>query len=208
MLDAPRLGERKKPVAVLYGASTDHTPVIAERVAAGLRASGFPVEIHNVQNLAAFDLGRCVGAVLAAPMRVGQHDEAMVEFVKAHREELDRLPVAFISITLSETVAPRPDDGSDRRNQFEGDVQMAPNPFFAETGWLPTRIKSFAGSIVYTRYNFFVRIAMKLLAPKRGAGGAAGDQPDARWDALDVFVNEFIEEIDAAEVPAPSEPPS
>jgi menaquinone-dependent protoporphyrinogen oxidase len=207
MQDTPAVFSQRKPVAVLYGASTDHTSAIAERVAAGLRACGFPVEIHSVRGLAAFDLGRCVGAVLAASMDVGQHDEAMVEFVKAHREELDRLPVAFISITLSETGAQRPDDASERRDQFEGDVQMAPNPFFA-AGWLLTRIKSFAGSIVYTRYNFFVRIAMKLLAPKQGAGGAAGDQPDARWDALDVFVNEFVEEIDAAEVPAPTEPPS
>jgi menaquinone-dependent protoporphyrinogen oxidase len=195
MPDTPAVVKQLKPVAVLYGASTSHTRVIAERVADDLRACGFPVQVHSVWGLEQFSLARCSGAVIAAPVRQGQHEQAMVDFVKTHRAELDRLPVAFISTTIEAGAQPPPGAPAGM-GQFEGDVQMAPNPFFAETGWQPTRVKSFAGAVSYTHYNFFVRIAMKLLAPKRAAGTDTGrPREDASWDALDVFVNEFVREI-------------
>jgi len=198
MPDTPRPAEQKKSVAVLYGPSASQTRVISERIAHNLRASGFPAESVNLQGLAEFDLSRCIAAVLLAPVHQGKHEQAVVDFVKAHRAELGRLPVAFISSTIETGAAPA-EDGAGRLAQFEGDGEKAPNPFFAETGWHPTRIKSFAGAISYTHYNFFVRIALKLLAPKGGAGtDSGGVRREAGWDALDVFVNEFVREIRAA----------
>ena len=135
---------RGKPVAVFYGSSTSHTRAIAERVADDLRACGFPAESHNLEGLTGFDLNRFVAAVLLAPAHQGKHEQALVDFVKTHRVELDRLPVAFISATVSEPGTRPSPDAPESRGQFAGDVQMAPNPFFAETGWHPTRIKSFA----------------------------------------------------------------
>lgn len=136
--------------------------------------------------------------MLLAPLHQGKHEQAVVDFVKTHRAKLDGLPVAFISATFETEPAP-PEDESGRLAQFEGDVQMAPNPFFAETGWHPTRVKSFGGAISYTRYNFLVRIAMKLLAPRGGADrDTGGVRRESGWDALDVFVNEFVQEIRAA----------
>jgi menaquinone-dependent protoporphyrinogen oxidase len=199
MPNASAVVKQRKPVAVLYGASTSQTRVIAERVAERLRACEFPAHVHSVWGLEQFDLAHCSGVVLAAPVRQGQHEQAVVDFVKTHRAELDRLPVAFISATI-EAAAQPPPDARERPGQFEGDVQMAPNPFFAETGWHPTRVKSFAGAISYTQYNFFVRIVLKLLAPRGGAGTDTGrDRPEVTWDALDVFVNEFVREIQEAE---------
>lgn len=202
MPDTPRPAKQRKPVAVLYGASNNHTRVIDERVADHLRACGFPVQMHSVWGLEQFHLTHCCAAVLVARVQQGKHEEAMVDFVKAHRSELDRLPVAFISATVSDAPAQPPPDAPETLGQFEGDVQVAPNPFFAETGWHPTRIKSFAGAISYTRYNFLVRIAMKLLAPKGGARTGTGrDRQQAGWDALDAFVNDFVREIQEAESP-------
>jgi menaquinone-dependent protoporphyrinogen oxidase len=199
MPDTTAVGKERKPVAVLCGDSTAHARVICERVADDLRTSGFPVELYRLQNLQEADLSRYAGAVLLAPIVRGKHGQAVVDFVKAHRTELDRMPLAFISIALSEKGDPLPPDAPGRLGQFEGDVQMAPNPLFAETGWRPTRVKSFAGAISYTRYNFFVRMAMKLLAGKEGAARNASrgyDKTD--WSALDVFVQEFVWEIQPA----------
>ena len=197
MPETPRRAEERKLVAVLYGPSAGQTRVISERIAHNLRAAGFPAERINLQGLAGFDLSRCIAAVLLAPVHQGKHEQAVVDFVKTHRAELDRLPVAFISSTTEKDPAP-PEDMAGKRARFEGDVQMAPNPFFAETGWQPARVKSFAGAISYTHYNFFVRIALKLLAPKGREGAQAGVRREAGWDALDVFVEEFVQEIRAA----------
>ena len=203
MPDRPIPVTPKKPVAVFYGASTSHTRVIAERVAEDLRACGLPVRMHSVWGVEPVDLGRCVAAVIVAPVHSGMHERAMVNFVKVHRAQLERLPVAFISATATATLREAGGqtigDAPESRAQFEGDVQTESNPFFAETGWHPARLSAFAGSISYTRYNFLVRWIMKLLAPKGGAGasirqGPGGAQEDAGWDALDVFVREFARE--------------
>jgi menaquinone-dependent protoporphyrinogen oxidase len=198
MPNTSRPAEQKKTVAVLYGSSASQTRAISERIAGNLRASGLPADSVNLQGLAEFDLSRCVAVVLLAPVRQGKHEQAVVDFVKTHRAELDRLPVAFISATIEAEAAP-PEDSGGKLAQFDGDVQMTPNPFFAETGWRPTRVKSFGGAISFTRYNLFVRIALKLLAPKGAAGaGSGGVRREAGWDALDLFVSEFVREIRAA----------
>jgi menaquinone-dependent protoporphyrinogen oxidase len=191
--------EKRKPVAVFYGASTSHTRAIAECMAEDLRACGFPVRTHSVWGLEPVDLGRCAAAVIVAPVHSGMHERAMVNFVKVHRAQLDRLPVAFISATLREAGGQAPGDAPESHAQFESDVRTESNPFFAETGWHPAQLSSFAGAISYTHYNFLVRWIMKLLAPKGGAGartrqGPGGAQKDAGWDALDVFVQEFARE--------------
>jgi menaquinone-dependent protoporphyrinogen oxidase len=195
---------QQKPVAVLCGGSTSHTLAIAERVTANLQANGVPAESHNLERLKDLDLSRCAGAALLAPVEHGKHAQAVVDFVKAHRAELDRLPVAFISVSLAETGGQVLPDVPGLLGQFEGDVQTAPNPLFAETGWRPMRVKSFAGAISYTRYNFFVRMAMKLLAGKEGAArNAARGYENTDWSALDIFVQEFVWEIrEAADRPS------
>jgi menaquinone-dependent protoporphyrinogen oxidase len=192
--------ERPKPVAVFYGASSRHARTIAERVGDDLRARGLSVQMHSVWGLEPFDLGRCAAAMIVAAVHRDKHENAMVEFVKAHRTELERMPVAFISTALGEAESRPFREPPQGRAQFEGDVQMANNPFFAETGWRPMRMSSFAGAISYTRYNFFVRWMMKLLAPKHGAG--AIDREAAGWEALDVFVEDFVLGSCAAASPA------
>jgi menaquinone-dependent protoporphyrinogen oxidase len=206
MLDLPRSAEQKKHVAVLYGSSASQTRVISERIASRLRACGYPAESINLQKLEGFDLSGCIAAVLLAPVQQGKHEQAVVDFVKRHRAELDRLPIAFISSTMESGAAPP--DAAGKLEPFEGDAPLAPNPFFAETGWHPRRVKSFSGAISYTQYNFFVRMALKLLAPKGTVGAQdGGARREAGWDALDIFVSEFVGEIRAAR-PASDEPSS
>jgi menaquinone-dependent protoporphyrinogen IX oxidase len=196
MPNAPAVAKQPKPVAVLYGASTRHTRAIAERVKATLLAHGFPVEAHSLQGLTGFHLGRRIATALLAAVERGKQEQTVVDFVKAHRTELDRMPVALISIALGEAGDPVTPAVPGRLGQFEGDVQKAPNPFFAATGWHPTRLKSFAGTISYTRYNFFVRLVMRLLGGKeRAEADMARGRDNAGWDALDVFVAEFVQEI-------------
>lgn len=223
--DQPQPVKKAKPVAVFYGASSRHTRTIAERIATDLLACGVPVQMHNVWGLEPCNLDLCAGAMIVAPVHMGSHELAMVNFVKVHRAELEHLPVAFIGATLGESASPesrdnpydpQPSGDAGQLNghvqsgpaQFDGDVQMVSNPFFAETGWQPSRISSFSGVISYTRYNVFVRWMLKILAPKIGPGDGPGARFDVErkelgWDALDVFVEEFVRGSCAAASPAP-----
>jgi menaquinone-dependent protoporphyrinogen oxidase len=198
MRETPLLLDQPKPVAVLYGTFNNHTRLIAERVAADLGACGFAVEIHNIRGLQSFNLGTCSAAVLAAPVHMGQHEEAMVQFVKAHRDSLDCLPTAFISVSLSEAGAERRSEPPEKHAQFVADVNMMLKRFFVETAWRPSVVMPVAGALSYSHYNFLVRFVMKQIAKREGSGtDTSRDYEYTDWAALDAFVNEFAQKIRA-----------
>jgi menaquinone-dependent protoporphyrinogen oxidase len=184
-----------KPVAVLYGSSTNPARVISQRVAESLRAHGFPTESHSLQDVKGLDLSRCVAAVLVSPVPMGDDEKAVMDFVKAHRSDLERLPAAFVSLALGRADAEPREEMQDRQGRQVADTRELLDRFFAETCWHPGSVHPLAGAVSYTHYNFVVRWCLKLLAGKQGP------RPDSSredWEAVDDFVNEFVQEIRAA----------
>jgi menaquinone-dependent protoporphyrinogen oxidase len=106
-----------KRVGVFYATREGQTRRIAEHVAEDLGGHGFEVEIRDVREKAAISLGRLSAVVLAASVHVDRHESEMVKFVKRHRAELDRLPAAFLSVSLSESGAERANATAEQRAQ-------------------------------------------------------------------------------------------
>jgi len=187
-------------ICILYATREGQTRRIADHVAAELSRRGFAVEITNVREpTARSSLNTCAAAILAASVHAGRHEPEMVQFVKQHRGELEHLPTAFLSVTLSEAGVERPDATPEEHAQFVADVHKVLDKFFTETGWHPQRVKPVAGALLYTHYNFLIRLVMKRIA-KHAGGGAdiSRDYEYTDWVALDQFVAAFIEEFSAS----------
>jgi len=182
-----------KPIAVLYATREGHTREVAERVAGDLQAHGFSVEPKNLREYArAVKLGDYSAVVLAASVHAGKHEPEMEEFVRTHRAELELMPTAFLSVTLSEAGAERLESNPIERAQFSSDVQKMMDKFIEDTGWRPERVKPVAGALLYSKYNFFEKFIMKRIARKVGAGtDTSKDYDYTDWDALDGFANEL-----------------
>lgn len=202
MPDTPGVVQQRKRVAVLCGSRSEQARMISERIAEDLRARGFPAESHNLQGLAGLDLSRCLAAVLLTPVPMGDAEKTVVDFVKAHRADLERLPTALISLAPSKAGVERRAETQELRARLVSDTRTLLDHFFSETGWRPARVQPLAGAISYTRYNFFVRWLMKLLA---GKNRPTPDPSREDWEAVDDFVDEFVQEIRAAR-PAFGEP--
>jgi menaquinone-dependent protoporphyrinogen oxidase len=196
----PANTERTKDVAVVYGASVPSARVIAERLEAGFQRRGFAAQLCPLQAGAELELGRFAAAVVIAPIPLGREEKSLLEFVRAQKAFLDRKPVAFLSMSVA---GERPNDRAQgagpsedaqaKGAQFVTGTQMALDRVLAETGWRPTRQWPVAGSITYVRYNFLVRLILKLLAggdPNRGSR-----RED--WQALETFLDDFEAEIRA-----------
>jgi len=95
-----------KPIGVLYATREGQTRRIAERVAQDLRARRFDVEFNNLRDEDdAIHPNDYSAVVLAASVHAGGYEREMVKFVNKHRAELEQLPTAFLSVTLSEAGA-------------------------------------------------------------------------------------------------------
>ena len=185
-----------KPLTVLYATRHGQTRKIAEYVSAGLRAQGFDVDVRNVRGAGDLKLDSYGGIVLAASVHRGKHEREMVSFVRNHLLELNRSPNAFLTVTLSEAGAERPGANAEERNRFSTDVQGVIERFLRESGWQPKLVLPVAGALVYSKYNFVLRLLMRWIAKSSGAEtDTSRDYEYTDWSRLDLFVNQFSADI-------------
>jgi menaquinone-dependent protoporphyrinogen oxidase len=187
----------KRRVAVLYATREGQTRKIADHVADAFRDREFEVDTWNVVDGTGIgDLGDYAAVVLAASLHGGHHEREMERFVREHRDELDRLPAVFLSVSLSEAGAEDANRPHDERARFAHDVASAIDVFLTSTGWHPAHVKPVAGALVYTRYNPLVRFIMKRIAKQVGAStDTSRDHEYTDWNSLDQFVADFAGEI-------------
>jgi len=195
-------GQLRQPttrVGVFFATREGHTQRIAQRIAEDLRILGFDVDLLAVRQAIPFSLSNYSAAVLAASVHQGNHEKELIQFVKDHRSELETMTTAFLSITLSEAGAERLDATPAEHAQFVQDVEQMLGKFFKETKWHPTLVKPAAGALLYTRYNYLVRVIMRMIAKKVGAGtDTSRDYVYTDWVGLDKFVDEVASEIRSA----------
>jgi menaquinone-dependent protoporphyrinogen oxidase len=198
-----------KPVLIAYATREGHTRDVADRVAVTLNELGRPAVLLDVQQLdRAIVLEDFSGAILAASVHAGAHEDAMVDFVKTNRDALAVRPTAFLSVSLTEATAEDPDRTAEERAEAAGTVEETVEKFLDETGWRPTAVQPVAGALLYTRYGRVLRWMMRRIA--RDAGGDADTSTDhvyTDWEALGHFVRAFLDQLpdDGSGVTDPNE---
>ena len=195
------MGDDVMRTGIFYATREGQTEKIARFVSESFLKLGFETVVTNLgdkTNAAKIDLGSYDAVVLAASVHAGKHESEIVRFVKTHLLELDSMPAAFLSVTLSEAGVERPTATDEERARFKADVQKMLDAFYEESGWRPRRVKPVAGALLYTHYNFLVRFIMKQIARKAGAEtDTSHDYEYTDWHELDRFVTQFVTEISA-----------
>jgi menaquinone-dependent protoporphyrinogen oxidase len=166
---------------IVYGSVDGHTARVARRMAERLQRCGSPVELRSIEDAPARidDFGM---VIVGGAIRYGHYPRALEAWARAHRAALAARPSAFFSVCLS---AGGP---GARPKTAQGYVDQ----FRARTGWQPRTVGSFAGALLYRRYNPFIRLMMRLIV-----GMAGGDTDTSRdyeytdWDAVDRFAADF-----------------
>lgn len=182
------------PVLIVYATREGQTRRIAEHLAAEIRACDWKVDALDARTLPpSFDLGQYSAAVLAGSVHLGKHEREMIAFVREHRAALEKIPAAFLSVSLVEAEAEIGTNSPESRARAARDAQRLIDDFFEATGWHPARVKPVAGALVYTKYNVLVRLVMRHIAKKSGGStDMSQDHEYTDWLALDRFVVEFL----------------
>ena len=177
---------------IFYATREGHTRRIAEHVATELRRHTHEVELYDVKTVAGpIDWLPYDWACVAASVHAGHHEPEMIAFVKRHRQALERLGAAFLSVTLSEAGAEDVRAPRKRRERAAADAQQMIDVFLQETGWRPEHVLPVAGALAYSRYNFLIRFVMKRIARKAGAPtDTSRDYEFTDWSALDSFIGD------------------
>ena len=179
---------------IFYATREGHTRRIAEHLATELRRRTHEVELYDVKTVAGpIDWPPYDWACVAASVHAGHHEPEMIAFVKRHRQALERLGAAFLSVTLSEAGAEDVRAPKKRRERAAADAQQMIDVFLQETGWRPERVLPVAGALAYSRYNFLIRFVMKRIARKAGAPtDTSHDYEFTDWSKLDSFIRDSL----------------
>ena len=123
----------------------------------------------------------------------------MIAFVKRHRQVLERLHAAFLSVTLSEAGAEDVRAPIESRERAAADARRMIDVFVQETGWRPTRVLPVAGALAYSQYNFIIRFVMKRIARKAAAPtDTSRDYEFTDWSTLDSFIRDVALTVDGS----------
>ncbi|MBM19600.1 MAG: protoporphyrinogen oxidase [Stappia sp.] len=167
---------------VVYATTEGQTGKIANRVASRLRACGGQVSLVDARAAAALELGTFDGAVLAASLHLGRHQKEMVDFIRLQRARLERVPTAFISVSLSAA------GGSEDL----ANAEIAVEDLFDALDWEATSVHLAAGAVHDTRLNFLKRWVIHGILREKGIEpDPSGDMEFTDWPALDLFTDSF-----------------
>jgi menaquinone-dependent protoporphyrinogen oxidase len=174
-------------IFIPYATREGQTAKIAEYIADVVRDHGYAADTVDIAKARDGLPTGCDGVIVGSSIHMGKHDKHAREFVRRHREALERVPAAFFSVSLA----------------AHGDEQEAERyveEFVQETGWHPARVAIFSGALLYTQYGFIKRRLMHRIAEdKPGSLGTdvARDYFYTEWDGVRRFAEDFLAGLDA-----------
>ena len=197
-----------KPILILYASREGQTGRIAAYIGEKIRSHDFPATVLNADQISEnFSLTPYAAAIIAASVHGGKHEREIVRFVKHYRDALQQMPTAFVSVSLSQAGVQDEKATSESRAKAAADVQRMIDDFLAETQWRPAIVRPVAGALMYSKYNFLLRMVMKRIARRAGAStDTSRDQVFTKWQNLDGLVETFLRSL-PAQAGAPYDPP-
>ncbi len=134
-----------------------------------------------------FELNTYDAVIIGASVHMGQYPAYGVKLVKSHQQILGKLPNAFFSVSMS---------AYDKSPAGQQETQQYINHFMQQTGWTPQQTVAFAGAILYTQYNFLIRLVMKFIAKRKQLStDTSRDHEYTDWDDVKQFAETFIARI-------------
>jgi len=185
-------------IVVFFGTTDGQTAKIVRHLAEVLRSGHDTVDVFDTRAPIPSSVFRGVdAAIIAGSVRMGKFQRALVAFLRQHREVLERIPTAFLAVSLS---AAR--DSAPARREVSKTVAR----FIAEIGFTPGTLLPIAGALLYTKYGFFTRIAIRLISKMAGGDtDTSRDYEYTDWNALSDFARQFACRL--RESPAPLQGP-
>ncbi len=172
-------------ILVLYGTTTGHTRKIAEFLRETFQTEGCRVDVIDAAD-ATFAVmpDEYEGVIVAASIHIGDYQRPVERWVRQHVSALNARPSAFLSMCLAVV---------EQRPEARGEAERIMQQFLARCGWRPAVSRLVAGAVLFTKYDWLTRFAMKRIVKR--AGGEADTSRDYEytdWDELRAFAQDFV----------------
>ena len=170
-------------VFILFSTTEGHVRKLAHFAAARLTKLGHEVCICDAAQSDQSDLAGFDAALLIASVHVGHYRRSFVAFARKNHDALNAIPTAFVSVSLS-AAGDNPADLAGLRDCIER--------LKRDTAWHPGAVHHAAGAMLFSAYGLLTKLAIKLIARKRGEVVNTSEDYDLTdYAAIETFIDAF-----------------
>jgi menaquinone-dependent protoporphyrinogen oxidase len=171
-------------ILVVYGTREGQTKKIAEFIEQELKGWGHKVTLLSARQIPKdFRMTDYDGIVAGGPLHMTKYPKELVRFIKRNSDFLYSIPTAFFTVCLG--VMEKSEDTKLHLRTIE-------QKFFVDSKWYPTIHTTFAGALIYSKYNWLVRFFIKRIAAKGGGStDVTKDTEYTNWSDVRNFVKDF-----------------
>lgn len=140
-------------ILIVYSTTDGHTKKICGRLKQVIEGRADQVTVVSIEEAFLMDLTAFDKIVIGASVRYGKHKPEVASFIERNRSILESRPSAFFSVNAT---ARKPEKCRPENNPYL-------RKFLKRISWRPGELAVFAGKIDYPGYNFFDRLAIRLI---------------------------------------------
>lgn len=168
---------------IIYATNEGQTRKIARFMEEALQLKNYKVVLADATDEppkpTGFDL-----VIVGGSLHMHKYQSSIHSYIMQNRDELNRKISAFFSVCLA--VA------SDIEEEHDEAHNIA-EIFLDKTGWKPNEIWHYAGALKYTKYDYFKRLVMRMIAKKQGDDtDTSKDYEYTDWEAVKSSALKFV----------------
>ncbi len=172
-------------ILIIYATTEGQTRKIARFMEDVLQESGHQVMIADATDEPPSPAGYDM-AIIGASIHMQRYQNAIKHYIAEHVELLNAMPSAFYSVCLAIV-----SDIEDNREEAE---EIAED-FIEYLRWQPIAIEHIAGALQYSKYDYFKKLVMRMIAKKQNRDtDTSQDYEYTDWAAVRDFVVDLVEE--------------
>lgn len=171
---------------IVYGTTEGQTRKICEYLRDKAEDDGHDVTIVDSTG-PDIDPGGFDAVLIGASLHAEKYQTSVLHYVKEHHQTLNKMPTGFLSVSL----AAIHDDP-----QYQKELEEITEKFLDQTGWNPTFVEHVAGALRYTKYSFWKKFVMRMIAQK--SGGSTDTSKDTEytdWNQVKWFLGQLEKEV-------------
>lgn len=180
-------------VLIVYGTTYGQTAKISDFISNELKSLLHTTEVYDSETIPSWVTPDTYDAILIGGSVIsGGYQRPLSKWIKKNSLLLAKKPSAFFSTCL----------GILQKEEAlkQEEIKLVKDLFF-RTNWYPQLWTIFAGSLLYTKYNWLVRRLMRRISKK--AGGETDmthDYEYTNWDDVQKFVQNFSAQLSVTQI--------
>ena len=169
-------------ILIVYGTTEGQTRKIAQFLKTEAEKLGHRVDMADATNHPTLPNGYDV-VLIGASLHMHKYQSAVFHYIKQNTEALNKINSGFFSVCLSVMA----DD------KTVEELHEVTNTFLNDTGWEPVDVEQVAGALLYTKYDFFKKLIMRMIAKKEGRDtNTSEDYEYTDWEKVKAFLNRML----------------